>query len=115
MNSLPTMRGPLDFESLPRELQGVLIYYDRLRADHGPEAAALSIQNRRANLQRLNRGLGRLTARGIHRIADRLDINYIRDHFRTLTTLQGLFWWNDGRGFTCAAILRLAWRKGARA
>jgi hypothetical protein len=113
-HGLATMRGPLDFKSLPRGLQDGLIFYDNMRAMHGHEAAAQSTANQQGNLKRINSGLAKITYRGRCAIVCKhsgVDRGYVKG-CSSLSTLMGLFWWNDGKGESRRRLLELAWKKG---
>lgn len=66
---------------------------------------------------RLARGVRRLTWRGCHAIArahSGVCRTYTRGKMDVFTSLNGLFWWNDGVGETRRRLLLLAWQKGLR-
>jgi hypothetical protein len=118
--TLQTPRGTIVIAPMPLNLQRALIEYDQWRVDRpDPEVADRAAEMyQTTRLQRLRRGLSRLTFRGVCRIATRhshVCPVYVRQHLSTLTTLMGLFWWNDGGSTVRERLLLLAWRKGADA
>lgn len=117
MTTLRTARGTIAADTLPERLAKALVEYDRLRETYGWDAAEVAAHGAQGGLERLSRGLRRLTFRGVCRVATKhshVCPVYVRGHLRTLTTLQGLFWWNDGGSTVRERLLRLAWEKGAR-
>lgn len=119
--AFPTMRGPMDANGFPAGLVLALRKYDDMRAkglyEAAEQAANLSAAEIGEHLARLQRGMKRLTYRGVLAIARRhsgVCPVYVRQKMGTLNTLMGLFYWNDGQGETRQRLLLLAWRKGAR-
>jgi hypothetical protein len=113
--ALKTARGTIVLGILPSALQAALAAYDALRAAHGYEGAEVVARGSRGDLSRLMRGLRCLTYRGVCRIATKhshVCPVYVRQHLPTLTTLIGLFWWNDGGSSVRERLLQLAWKKG---
>lgn len=118
--ALSSARGLIAIAAMPADLQRALHEYDQWRVDlPDPDVAdQAAILKQSAHLRRLRRGLARLTFRGVCRIATRhgrVCPVYVRGKMRTLTTLMGLFWWNDGGSTVRERLLMLAWRKGAKA
>ncbi|PWC98019.1 hypothetical protein TSO5_03565 [Azospirillum sp. TSO5] len=114
------MRGTLDVAGMPGGLLWALRKYDDLRAGGNYEQA--DAESRRPpteigeHLTRLHRGMMRLTYRSVLAVARRhsgVCPVYVRQHLGTLSSLMGLFYWNDGTGETRRRLLLLAWRKGA--
>jgi|GEM_PF-2336190 len=118
--ALQSARGTITIAAMPSDLQRALHEYDRWRIDlPDPDVADQAARLKQStHLRRLRRGLARLTFRGVCRIATRhgrVCPVYVRGKMRTLTTLMGLFWWNDGGSTVRERLLMLAWRKGAKA
>lgn len=115
--SLHTPRGTIVIAPMPMDLQRALLRYDALRRTWSPEDAdKIARLDQYTPLRRLRRGLSLLTFRSVCRIATRhshVCPVYVRQHLSTLTTLMGLFWWNDGGSTVRERLLMLAWRKGA--
>ncbi len=120
---LATPRGRIVLDQMPPGLRSALVAYDGIRAQNDPETAdamagLLADRQQHAELTRLRRGLRRLSFRSVCRIATRhshVCPVYVRGHLSTLTTMVGLFWWNDGGSSVRERLLMLAWKKGARA
>ena len=119
---LTTARGHIVLDQMPPGLRGALMAYDRLRTQNDPEtadamAALLADRKQHAELTRLRRGLRRLSFRSVCQIATRhshVCQVYVRDHLSTLTTMVGLFYWNDGGSTVRERLLISAWNKGYR-
>lgn len=116
---LQSPRGTIVIAAMPMDLQRALIEYDNWRLDlPAPDIAdQVAALKQSAHLRRLRLGLRRLTFRGVCRIATRhsgVCPVYVRSHLSTLTTLMGLFWWNDGGSTVRERLLLLAWRKGEK-
>lgn len=103
---LSTMRGPLDLSGFPHGLSLALERFDAIRAelrDNGSDYdAADHIAAAEASgemLNRLSRGARRLTFYGVLRIAKDYGLcaGYVGGFMRVATSLNGLFYWNDGR------------------
>lgn len=115
---------PVDLPVKKDDLQGEWFNMnaDGIRAQNEPETAdamagLLADRKQHAELARLRRGLRRLSFRSVCRIATRhshVCPVYVRGHLSTLTTMVGLFWWNDGGSTVRERLLMLAWKKGAR-
>jgi len=102
--TIPEIRGPLDMDKLPAELRAAVKTY-------------LYQETRPDLLQRLIRGMKMLTQAGVTRIARKyshVDKVYVGYTWDTLSTLNGILWWDDGSGETRRRILLLAWEKGAK-
>ena len=119
-HTFPTMRGPMDTTGFPSGLVLALRKYDDMRAGGNYEAAEhgskLPPRVIGEHLARLQRGMKRLTYRGVLAIARKhsgVCPVYVRGKMGTLNTLIGLFYWNDGQGETRRRLLLLAWKKGA--
>lgn len=120
-----TMRGPLDTTGFPRRLCRALARFDTIRRDlarggrdyDAADEIALLESVAGPDLVRLARGVRRLSWRGCHTVArthSGVCRTYTRGKMDVFTSLNGLFWWNDGKGETRRRLLLLAWRKGRR-
>lgn len=117
-----TLRGPLDLRHFPYRLAYALEKFDTIRAglaaagDDYDEADNLARSRPVGeDLNRLARGLERISFRGLSRIAIRHSSVcpvYMRQRSEVFRTLNGIFYWNDGKGETRRRILLLAWMKG---
>jgi hypothetical protein len=121
---LQTMRGPLDLSNFPYRLRFALEKFDTIRCnlrdsneEYDDAEPMASLRTVGPDLRRLKRGLERLTDGGLLRIARQhsgVCKVYMRQRGDTFRTLNGLFYWDDGKGETRRRVLLLAWRKGAR-
>lgn len=112
-------RGTIVIAAMPEGLQRALLEYDGWRVALADPSIAdnAAIAKQSVHLRRLRRGLSRLTFRSVCRIATRhshVCPVYVRGKMTTLTTLMGLFWWNDGGSTVRERLLLLAWRKGEK-
>jgi len=122
-HKLTTMRGPLDVAHFPYGLSMALEKFDRLRAQTLAETGgyagcdtAATDKDLGPQLNRLARGMQRLTYRGVRQVTAResdLCAVYTRQNLEAFTCLSGLFNWDDGIGRVRRKLLLLAWRKGA--
>jgi hypothetical protein len=120
-----TLRGPMYLGHFPYGLAHALDKFDAIRAglrDSGQDYDAAEQIAQHPDygpqLNRLKRGLRRLSPAGVARIAKahsgvcRVYMSQRGDVFRTL---NGLFYWDDGKGETRRRVLLLAWKKGVKA
>lgn len=115
--SLPTMRYErFPLMDLPEGLRDALVEYDRRRSKHGIAPCPAQYPTGHDGLDRLVLGLATLSTNSLIQIGNGCNFHgcpwYIRRTFGTLSTLQGLFYWNGSVRMT-TAILKCAWRKGA--
>lgn len=115
----PTMRGPLDVSGMPYGLKMALEKFDKMRTGAKTYDGLDQLAGKPCfgpELNRLERGLRRLTNRGLLRIARESSgvcKVYMSGKYGIFRSLNGLFYWNDGHGVTRRRVLMLAWKKGA--
>lgn len=120
---LQTMRGPLYMGHFPYGLGIAIDKFDAIRAglaadgkDYDEADAMAALPEFGPQLNRLARGLQRISAAGVFRIARKHSAIcklYMAQCGAVFRSLNGIFYWNDGRGETRRRVLLLAWRKGA--
>jgi hypothetical protein len=119
-----TLRGPLDASDFPSRLGFALDKFDRIRAGLRDSGQDYDTADQMAmhpdygpDLNRLARGVKRLSHAGVARIACKhsgVCKVYMRQRGDVFRSLNGLFYWDDGKGETRRRVLLLAWRKGAQ-
>lgn len=109
---LTTASAVIDLHKMPLDLGCTLHQYNDLREKYAySEANHIALAN--SNIVRINKGLKRISARGIYRMAKssnaQICMVYIKE--KSPWDLMHLFYWNGCPELT-VKILNLAWKKG---